>query len=68
MVTADMEILEIIHRRPETLAVFRRLEGETGRCICCEGLFLTLAEAACAFGFDLEGTLADLRAVESNER
>jgi hypothetical protein len=61
-VTPETVILDIIQRQRGTEAIFRRLEAETGACICCEGLFLTLREAAARFGFSAGDVLAEIRA------
>jgi hypothetical protein len=42
--------------------IFKRLEEETGACVCCQGLFLSLREAAKRFGFDLGSVLRALNA------
>ena len=62
VITPEMTILDIISQHRETEMVFKRLEEETGTCVCCQGLFLTLREAAKRFGFDLENALAALNA------
>jgi len=62
-ITAATPILDIISRYRQTEGIFKNLEGETGRCICCEGLFLSLGEAAEQFGFDLNSTLALINAL-----
>jgi len=42
--------------------IFKRLEEETGACVCCQRLFLSLREAAKRFGFDLGSVLRALNA------
>ena len=59
-ITPETVILDIISRYRETEAVFKRLEQETGACICCQALFLPLGEAAARFGFDLDRALDDI--------
>ena len=60
-ITPEMTLLEVLHRHHRTEAVFRRYEGETQGCLLCHALFDTLAEAAAAYGLDLERLLQDLR-------
>ncbi len=62
-ITPKMTILGIISEHRETEKIFKRLEAELGVCVCCQGLFLTLREAADRYAFDLHRVLADIRAV-----
>ena len=59
-ITADTTVLDIIGRYRQTESVFKDLEAETGQCICCEGLFLSLGKAAERFGFNLDRALKKL--------
>lgn len=59
-ITADTTVLDIISRYGQTESIFKDLERETGTCICCQGLFLSLGEAAERFGFKLDRVLTDL--------
>jgi hypothetical protein len=63
IITPEMTILDIISRHRATEKIFKRLEAELGVCVCCQGLFLTLGEAAMRHAFDLQSVLADIRAV-----
>jgi hypothetical protein len=63
IITPGMTILDIVSQHRETEKVFKRWEAELGGCLCCEGLFLTLGEAADRYGFDLNRALADLQAL-----
>ena len=68
LITADKTVLDIISRYRQTEALFKDLEAETGQCICCEGLFLSLGEAAERFGFNLDRVLNKLHdAVQKEE-
>ncbi|NLW36036.1 hypothetical protein ACJ77P_13830 [Syntrophus buswellii] len=66
-VTSEMAILDVISQHRETEEIFKRLEEETGSCVCCQGLFLSIGEAAEQFGFDLERVLSDINLVIHNE-
>lgn len=68
VVTAATSVLDIISGYRQTEGIFKDLEAETGRCICCEGLFLSLGEAAARFGFDLNGALARISAVIADQK
>ncbi len=59
-ITQKTVILDIISRYRETEAVFKKLEVETGACICCQALFLTIGEAAARFGFDPDRAIDDI--------
>lgn|GEM_PF-4961840 len=61
-VTAETTVLDIIHCHRQTEAIFKRLVAESGACVCREGLFLTLREAAARFGFHAGDVLAEIRA------
>lgn len=62
IITPEMTILDIISQHRATEKIFKRLEVELDVCVCCQGLFLTLREAAERYAFDLHRVLADLRA------
>ncbi len=62
-ITPEMTILDIISQYRETEKIFKRLDAELGVCVCCQGLFLPLGEAARRYGFDLLSALADIRAI-----
>ncbi|MBN2438223.1 MAG: hypothetical protein JXL20_06425 [Deltaproteobacteria bacterium] len=62
IITPAMMILDIISEYRETEAIFKGLEVETGSCVCCRGLFLSLREAAVRFGFNLDIVLGTLNA------
>jgi hypothetical protein len=55
-----MSVIDIISGIAKRKTIFKELEAETGRCICCEGLFLSLGEASERFGFDLDRALKSL--------
>jgi hypothetical protein len=61
-ITPETTILDILHSHRGTEAIFRRLESETGTCVLCQGLFLSLREAAERFGFPAADILAEIRA------
>lgn len=60
-VTLGTTILDIVSEYPGTEKVFKKLEAQTGACICCEALFVSLREAAEQFGFDAKTVLSDLK-------
>jgi hypothetical protein len=62
IITPGMTMIDIISRYRETEVICKRLEEETGACVCCKGLFLPLREAAKRFGFDPGTALTDLNA------
>jgi len=62
-ITLETTIIDVISRHRQTEAIFKRLEEETGVCICCQALFLPLGEAAQRYGFDLKRALADIQNV-----
>ena len=62
-VTPEWTVLDIISRHRETEKVFKDLEVETGHCICCQGLFLPLNEAAVEFGFEVEPVMTKIERV-----
>jgi iron-sulfur cluster repair protein YtfE (RIC family) len=65
-ITLETTLLDIVSRYPETEKVFKKLEADTGACVCCQALFVSLREAAEQFGFDAGRVLADLE-VEINQ-
>ena len=67
VVTPETSIIDIIstHRRTEKL--FKQLEEKTGVCICCEGLFLPIQDAAARFGFSLWDALMEINSIVSEE-
>lgn len=65
VITPDTAIIDIISSHRKTERVFKQLEKETGTCICCEGMFLSLQDAAGRFGFRLEDVMEDLNAIVS---
>jgi hypothetical protein len=60
IITPEMTILDIIGQYRETERIFKQLEAELGVCVCCQGLFLTLREAAERFGFYLSPVMAEI--------
>ncbi|OPY13077.1 MAG: hypothetical protein A4E70_02043 [Syntrophus sp. PtaU1.Bin005] len=68
VVTPEMTVLDVVSQHRETEKIFKRLEEETGSCVCCQGLFLSVGEAAERFGFDLERVLSDLNSIISDEK
>lgn len=60
IITPEMMVIDIIHQYRETEQIFKRMEQETGSCVCCQGLFLSLKDAAQQFGFDIERILVEL--------
>lgn len=62
VIAPETIIIDIISAYRHTEAVFKRLEEETGTCVLCQGLFLTLGDAARQFGFNLENALRHLHA------
>ncbi len=68
VVTPEMTVLAGGRQHRETEKIFKRLEDETGSCVCCQGLFLSVGEAAERFGFDLERVLSDLNSIISDEK
>ncbi len=60
IVTPETVVLDIISTHRQTEELFKQLEEETGTCICCQGLFLSVRDAAQQFGFDMESTIANL--------
>jgi hypothetical protein len=54
-------MIDIISHYRQTEAIFKHLEEKTGTCVLCEGLFLSLKDAARQFGFDLGDVLGNLR-------
>lgn len=66
-VTPETTILDIISTHRETERVFKRLDEKTGTCVCCQGLFMPLRDAADRFGFSVEEALADITTVISEK-
>ncbi len=62
VIASETIIIDVISACRHTEAIFKRLEEETGTCVLCQGLFLTLGDAARQFGFNLENTLHRLHA------
>ena len=60
-------MIDIISQYRHTEPIFKNLEEETGTCVLCEGLFLSLGDAARKFGFDLDAVLKKLRATVGPE-
>lgn len=46
----------------------KMFEEETGICVCCEGLFLSIRDAAEPFGFNLEDVLSDISDVINDKK
>ena len=67
IVTPETAIIDIISAHRQTEKVFKRLEAETGTCICCQGLFLSVRDAAQRFGFNMESVLADINGIISED-
>ncbi len=63
VIAPETMIIDIISGYGQTEPIFRRLEEETGTCVLCQGLFLTLGEAAGQFGFDLKTVMGNLHDV-----
>ncbi|WP_367360053.1 hypothetical protein [Syntrophus sp. (in: bacteria)] len=68
VVTPEMTVLDVVSQHRETEKILKSLEEETGSCVCCQGLFLSVGEAAERFGFDLERVLSDLNSIISDEK
>lgn len=62
VIAPETVIIDIISAYRHTEGIFKGLEEETGTCVLCQGLFLTLGDAARQFGFNLEVTLRHLHA------
>ncbi len=62
VINAETVILDIISDYRHTETIFKRLEEETGICILCQGLFLSLGDAAGQFGFNGAKTLREIHA------
>ncbi|MBN1381515.1 MAG: hypothetical protein JXA41_07560 [Deltaproteobacteria bacterium] len=60
IITPETAVIDIINQHRRTETIFKRLEEETGICVCCEGLFLSMRDASEQFGFNLEDVLADI--------
>ena len=61
-ITPETKMIDVISRYRQTESTFRRLNEQVGTCVCCQGLFLSLREAAERFGFDLETLMNELHA------
>ena len=61
-ITPETKMIDVISRYRKTESTFRRLNEEVGTCVCCQGLFLSLREAAERFGFNLEILMNELHA------
>lgn len=61
-ITPETKMIDVISRYRQTESTFRRLNEEVGTCVCCQGLFLSLREAAERFGFNLEILMNELHA------
>ena len=67
IIAPETMMIGIISQYRHTEAIFKHLEEETGTCVLCEGLFLSLGDAAQKFGFDLDAVLKKLRAAVGPE-
>ncbi len=38
-ISADMTVLDIVSKYPETEAIFKSYDEQAGECICCQMLF-----------------------------
>lgn len=56
----DTTVLELVEYHPETEAVFEHYTRQIGICICCEGLFCTLAEVSRRYELDCDELMARL--------
>ena len=61
-ITPETKMIDVISRYRQTESTFRRLNEQAGTCVCCQGLFLSLREAAERFGFNLETLMNELHA------
>ncbi len=55
-----MTVLEIVHRHPDTQAVFHSWDEKAKECIMCKALFETVEGVCTRYGLDLDEMLADL--------
>lgn len=62
-ITADMTVLDVVHRYRQTENVFKKYDEQAGVCICCQALFEPLRTIAQRYGLVLEGLLDDLEEV-----
>jgi len=58
-----MTVLDVVSRYRQTEAVFKAYDRLAGECICCRALFESLKDVSGKYDLDLEGLLADLKAV-----
>jgi len=61
-ITSETKMIDVISRYRQTESTFRRLNEQVGTCVCCQGLFLSLREAAERFGFNLGTLMNELHA------
>ncbi len=61
-ITSETKMIDVISRYRQTESTFRHLNEQVGTCVCCQGLFLSLREAAERFGFNLETLMNELHA------
>lgn len=61
--SADMTVLDVIQHHRSAEAVFKALEKEIGRCLCCEALFDTLEDVSFRYGLDLDRLMDRLEKV-----
>ncbi|MBI9079410.1 MAG: hypothetical protein JEY79_06685 [Pseudodesulfovibrio sp.] len=59
-ISRDMTLLDIVHRYPNTEAVFRSRDEQAGECLLCKALFETIDEVVRRYGLDRKQLLADL--------
>ena len=55
-----MTLLDIVSEYEETIAVFSRYDAQAGECLCCNALFMSVAEAAQTYQLDLAALLEEL--------
>jgi len=67
-ISQDMTLLDVVHRYPDTEAVFRSRDKQAGECILCKALFETIDEVARRYGLDREKLLVDLEQASGKER
>jgi len=68
VITSETTIIDVISQYCKTEKIFKGLEEETGTCVCCQGLFLSIGEAAEQFDFNLECVLADINTVINDKK
>jgi len=59
----ETTVYDLVVTCNDTAAVFESYNDQAGECICCESLFLSLAEIAEKYGLDLRRLMADLQKV-----